>query len=324
MIGAIISALFVGLVMVLALIVDHVFALGLGSILLAVALLAPAMVAPFLVDQVLKALGRMYLLGTWQTSPRLLFLAGIVGAGALGRLSVLTAIALFLVTALIPAILVSIIVRPSVKTLMPRLREIAAEQRRFGRDLYIGKLANLATYNNTDRLLLGFFRDARIVGYYSLAMSFGGLVTMFGQSVAAAGFREFAHRRPISARLLRSNSFGILATSLAALVAGELVIFMYLGPTYSMVALLLVLSLIVCGFQAAYQPYNSWLLANGLGVELKRFLFIVADINLVANLALIPTAGAVGATVASGMGTAAYLVLATRIYRRQVLPPSVS
>jgi O-antigen/teichoic acid export membrane protein len=147
---------------------------------------------------------------------------------------------------------------------------------------------------------------------------------MFGQSVAAAGFTEFAHRRPISPHLLRRNSVGILMTSLVVLTGGELVVLAYLGPAYAPVALLLVLSVIACACQAAYQPYNSWLLANGSGVDLKRFLYVVAGINIVANVTLIPALGAAGAAVASGIGMLAYFVLAARIYRQKVLPRGVS
>lgn len=321
-IGAAISALFIGVVLALTLVVDRVFVPGLGAILRTVALLAPAMVAPFVLDQVLKALGRTHILAAWQTLPRVLFLTAVVAAEALGGLSPLVATALFLLAALIPAVVVSFAIRPSMTGLIPHLRDIAAEHRRFGRDLYAGKLANLASYNS-DKLLLGFFRDARDVGFYSLAMSFGGLVTMFGQSMAAASFREFAHRRPIPERLLKSNSIGIVLIAAAALGAGLVVILLYLGSAYAAVAPLLLLSVIACGFQATYQPYNSWLLANGLGPELRRFLFQVAAINLAVNLALIPTAGAIGATIASCIGMAAYFVLALRVYRQQMTLPRV-
>jgi len=322
-IGAITSMLFVGVVIAVGLIVDRILPDQLGGVLLAVAVATPAMVAPFILDQTLKASGRVHLLGAWQAVPRGLFLIAIGVAGAVGQLSALTALALFLLTGLVAAALVGSVVRPSVKALRARLREIAEEQRHFGKELYVGKLANLASYN-TDKLLLGFFRDAQAVGHYSLAMSFGNLVTMFGQSVAAAGFMEFAHRRPISAHLLRWNSVGILITSLAVLAGGELVVLAYLGPAYSPVALLLVLSVIACACQAAYQPYNSWLLANGSGLDLKRFLFVVAGINIAANVTLIPAMGATGAAVASGIGMMAYLVLAVRMYRQKVLPRGVS
>lgn len=322
-IGAIISALFAGVVVALGLIVDHIFADRVGSLLLPVAAAAPALIAPFIIDQILKATGRVYLLGAWHAVPRVLFLGAILGLGASGRLNAQSALAVFLLTGLLAAVLVSVVVRPSLRMLRARFRDIAAEQRRFGRNLYAGKLANLASYN-LDRLLLGFFRDARVVGYYSLAVSFSGLVTMFGQSVGAAGFTDFTHRRPISPHLLRWNVIGVTGTSLLVLIGGALVVGLYLGPSYSAVGPLLVLSIVAAGCQAAYQPYNSWLLANGFGVELKRFLFVVAGINIMANLTLIPTAGGAGAAIASGIGTGAYLILSARIYRQQVLSHAAS
>jgi O-antigen/teichoic acid export membrane protein len=318
LIGAAVSMMFIGIVGGLAFVVDYIYPERLGSMLLGIAGLAPAMIAPFVIDQVLKATGRMELLAAWQTMPKVVFFAAVAVIGALQGLSAGTAIALFLSSGLLVAVPVVILVRPSWSGSGIRLREIAAEQRRFGRPLYIGKLANLASYN-TDRLLLGFFRDAQAVGHYSLAMSFGAPVAMFAQSVAASGFTEFAHRQPISGRLLRWNTLGTILMCLVALAVGYLSVFLYLGPAYAPVAVILVFALFATACQAGYQPYNSWLLANGLGLELKRFLLVVAAINVVANVTLIPVMGAVGAALASGLGMASYLVFAAAIYRRQVL-----
>jgi O-antigen/teichoic acid export membrane protein len=317
--GAATSMLFVGIVIALGLTVDLIFPDQVGSLLVVTALAAPALVAPLFVDQILKASARVHLLGAWQALPRAIFLGAIVAGGALGQLTALVALASYLLAGIVGAVIVLVAVRPQLKALRPRLDEIVAAQRSFGRDLYVGKLANLASYNS-DRLLLGYFRDAQAVGHYSLAISFAGLVTMFGQSVAAAAFTTFAQRRPISAALLKWNAFGIVVTGAIVLSVGELVIFRFLGPAFAPVATLLVFCLLANAAQAAYQPYNSWLLVNALGVDLKRLLLTVAAINLVANVTLIPIAGATGAALASIIGMTAYLLTAIAIYRQRVLP----
>ncbi len=313
-VGGLLSGTLILLTLAISRVVDAVFTDKIGSILATSAFLTPALVSPFLIEQILKSTKRMTLLALWTASTKIAFLAAAVALWVAHAASAHLAVIAYLTSTLLGLFLVIALIRPSFFSLRHFLRRLAVEQRRFGRQLYLGKVVNLASYN-ADKLLLAYFVDATAVGYYSLAMLMGSGVTMFSQSVAAIAFSDFAGRRPIRQAVKQFNWGGIVLVGITILVAGWLLVRFYLGTSYAPVLGLLPLATLAGAFQGAYQPYNSWLLANGLGVELRRFLILVAAVNVSMNLLLIPLAGALGATVASTIGMAAYLFMAVRTYR---------
>lgn len=299
-------------------VVDRVLPDKIGHLLATVAVLTPSLATPFLVEQALKASGRTALLSMWTGLTRVLF---AVSAGVLalaGNATAVSATIVNLATGLVATAVVFIRLRPRLTGLEPFLKRIGVEQRRFGMKVYVGKVLNLASYNS-DKLLLAYFVNATTVGFYSLAMSMGSGVVMFSQSVATASFAGFADRQPIRRQLLWFNLGGIAAVAVATVLTGWGVVHAVLGMEYAPVLVLLPVATLAAAFQGAYQPYNSWLLANGFGDELRQFLIWVAGINLGMNLLLIPLAGGMGAAIASSIGTAAYLVLAVRACRTAVV-----
>lgn len=311
--GLAFSVVFALLVFAVSRVADSVFQVKSGQILLAIAALSPAMIAPYLFEQTLKATGRLNLLGFWVVATKILFVVVLACVVFSGRLSATTAAVAQMVGGIVAILIVVVAEPPYFHDLRDRLRDIRAEQVRFGRPLYTGKVANLAAYH-TDKLLLAYFATAKEVGWYMLAMGIAGFVSMFAQSVAASGFRGFSGMRPIPSDMQRWNTIGIIASGVGVVGVASVVVLAYLGPEYRVVPILLVPAVAATGFQGAFQPYNSWLLANGLGIELRRLLFIVGAINLVANLVLIIGFGVYGAAIASVIGQAAYWFLAKRAY----------
>jgi O-antigen/teichoic acid export membrane protein len=313
LVGGVASIAFVGVVLLLGVISDQLFHDRVGVVLRAVSLAAPVMIAPLVVEQVLKALRRSELLGAWTLASRVLFLASVAALSMSGPLDARKACLAYLVGGFGGAVLVAIRVRPRLRGSTLYLRRLAAERQRFGRAFYLGKMLNLVIYR-TDTLLLAHFRDAAAVGQYNLANSFANILAVFAQSGAAIEFRGFATGGPIPRQVHKWNLAGIVLGAVTVLAAGELVVWHYLGAAYSLAGMLLIPALFVSAFQGAYQPYNNWLLANGYGEELGRFLFAVAAINALANIMLIPVAGALGAVLASLLGMGSYLLLARQTY----------
>jgi len=318
--GLIFSVVFAGLVFIASQVSDHLFHVKVASILLAIVYWSPAMIAPYLFEQTLKATGRLYLLSVWTIATKVFFVGLLALTVMRHNLSPRTAAVAQMVGGVAAILIVLASARPKIHDIRARLRDIQQEQARFGRPLYVGKIAQLGSYH-TDKLLLAYFATAREVGWYMLAMAIAGFVSMFAQAVAASGFRGFSRLRPISRELRRWNTFGILVSSVGIVVGATVVIRFYLGSEYHTVPLLLVPAVVATGFQAAFQPYNSWLLANGFGIELRRLLFIVAGVNAVSNLALIPSFGVFGAAVASILGMSTYWYLAKRAYHSALTAP---
>jgi O-antigen/teichoic acid export membrane protein len=310
-----VGALFMAVVVGVSAVADLLFEEEIGTILRGALWLTPALILPLLMEQVLKALARNYLLAAWSFASRMLFLLLLAALLLRDRLDALSATAAHLGGILIASLVALPALRPRFKGWRQHVSQLQGEHRRFGHPLFVGRLANLASYR-TDVWFLGYFRNANAVGQYTLAMSFANLIAFYSQAVASTGFRELAKARSVPAHILTSNRRGIVLLASMAILLGESVALLYLGSSYGLVAWILVPCVIAIALQGAYQPYNSWLLAHGFGVQLRSFLLAVAVINLVANAVLIPSAGALGAALASAIGMGAYFVMAHRAVSR--------
>jgi len=312
----ILSGLFIMAVFVMSFLVDFIFPDKIGSILSSLALLAPGVIAPLFIDQVLKAAGRIRLLSFWYVVMRIGFITAILYYTYTGQLSALSAGFSYTISNIASFLFVIFSIKPEFSNVGSSLRQLVDKQRHFGRPLFTGKLFNLISYNS-DKPLLAYFHGATSVGYYSLAMSCAGLSTMLAQSIAAAQFRKFAGLQPISHRLLKWNLIGVLLNSVGSIVGIWVLVKWYLGASYAEVGIIIVPATLALAFQSAYQPYNSWLLANSFGDILRRFLMRNAGINFATNIILIPLIGAFGAACASIIGMASYFGQARYNYRRE-------
>lgn len=313
-VGAGFSGVFIVLVAGASLVVDEVFKVKIGDLLLATAVLSPAFVLPYMFEQLLKSAGRIHLLALWVVGSKAASVAALAVLALTHALDARSASIASMGGVVAASIVVLAVLRPGLHGVREGVRSMVAEQRRFGRPLYVGKVVHLGSYHS-DKLLLAAMHRAADVGWYSLAMALAGGISMFGQSVAAAAFRTFGGRGPISEELLKRNTTGLVAGAVLTVIAGAAVLSVYLGPEYRPVVYLLVPASIATAFQGAYQPYNSWLLANGLGREIRNFLVQVAAVNLVGNVILIAAFGIHGAVAASIMSMVAYWWLARRAYR---------
>lgn len=322
-IGAAFSALFIALAAAAALVVDRIFAVKIGALLLATAFLSPAFILPYVFEQLLKATGRIRMLSFWVVGTKVVSVAVLVLLARRGRIDALDACTAYMSGTVVVSVLVTLLLRPGLDGVRDGVRAVIREQQQFGRPLYVGKVVHLGSYHS-DKLLLAAVHRAPDVGWYALAMAMAGGISMFGQSVAATAFRSFGRRRHITGELLHRNTAGIVIGSIVTIVVGALVLTLYLGAEYRPVMWLLVPASIATAFQGAYQPYNSWLLANGFGTRIRNFLFVVAAVNVVGNAGLIPAFGVYGAAAASIASMVTYWWLSRRSYRSAVTEGTVA
>lgn len=313
----VVSALFVATALALSPLAGVVFSGEVGSVLARVAVLCPAMLLPFFLEQILKGIGRILVFSVWQAVGKVLYLGAAVALAVRGEVTATQAVLAYLVTSLVAVVVVVRAVHPLVGGCRPHFDRIRAEHRAFGRALYAGRTANLTTYR-TDTLLIGAFHSSRAVGFYALAMAIASVVPMFSQALVSSQFRALARGHRLPRDLRRTNLAGIGALVILALAAGHFVVVERLGDGFADVSAVLLPALLATGLQAAYQPFNAWLLANGAGRRLRTLLLVVTAVNLVANVALIPPFGAVGAAAASAVSMAAYLLLSMSHYRRHL------
>jgi O-antigen/teichoic acid export membrane protein len=310
MIGAAISCS--GLTVLVALVAGRWMPEETSHLLLVVSPLAGATIAPYFYEQLLKSSGRTGLLAAVTMTSRGLSLVGVLVVVAVGG-GPTAALIVTLVATLVAGALALLGEPLGLSGLRATRSAVRREHRTFGRQLYIGRTFNLLAFR-ADVVLLTMSFPPASVAQYVLATSMLSPVAMFGQASASTRFRAMRDAAPDTSWARRLALVAVVLALLACGV-GALSVWWPLGRAYEPLLPLLPLVAVAAVLQAAYQPANSWLLANGEGPRLRRLLLVAGTVNLLANLALVPWLGGMGGALGSITGNASYLWLARRACR---------
>ncbi len=312
--AGIIAILFSFIIYCISLFIDNIFEDKIGNILRLLAILSSGFVLPFYVELILKGTNQIGYLSLFQLIWKFLFVLAIIIFWYLRILSALNVLYAYSISIIISFMIFAIRIGPNFDTTREYIKEILAENKRYGIYHYMGRIVDVSAYQ-LNRLLIGYFVDATNVGFYSLANAMANPINMFSLSLSSSKFKSFANKKPISRKVLLTNFVWIFIAVVGADISGYLIVHFYLGEKYNTVVKLLMLMTLAIGFQAAYQPYNHWLGSNGFGKYLRKKALITATVNIALNITLIPLWGAIGAVIAYIISMAVSFSLHLYYYR---------
>lgn len=307
---------FAALVFALSFGVDDWFHVDAGAALRLVAPLALAYPYEFVALLLAQGLDRIRLYSLTRIVARAAAVAALGGLLLTGhRLSVALALAVESGALLLAWSAYTLRLRPAYRNLAPQVRGFVQEARRYGFQVYLGRVLSTGTYN-MDTLMVAALTDARSVGFYALASAIAYPVALPGAGLGAALFSRMA-REP---RLDRSWLLGAgLLSLVAAGVACVLVrpfISLVVGAAYLPVAGLLPPLALAASVRSVTSIYNSFLAAHARGAELRNAALVLTCSNLILNIGLIPPFGAIGAAWASLVALLLNLAAHMASYRR--------
>lgn len=181
--------------------------------------------------------------------------------------------------------------------------------------------------NQTDILMLGFFRTPKDVGIYNVAVQ-GSLLVAFGLQVANSLITpQFArlYAQGDQARLQRLVTvtariilLAALPVALAFILAGGVIAGWVFGPEFTQshtpMAILAVGQLI----NAAMGSVVSLLNMTGHERDVARTLLITAGLNVLLNLFLIPLFGMAGAATATAFSLATWNIMLYQVVKKRI------
>lgn len=181
--------------------------------------------------------------------------------------------------------------------------------------------------NQTDILMLGFFRSSEDVGVYRVAVQ-GAVMVAFGLQAANAVIApQFArlYAQGDQARLQRLVTasarvilLSALPVALTFILAGGMIAGWIFGPEFAKshtpLAILAAGQLI----NAAMGSMGFLLNMTGHERDVARTLLMTAGLNILLNLALIPTFGMAGAASATAVSLVLWSILLYRIVKRRI------
>lgn len=206
--------------------------------------------------------------------------------------------------------LLSIIIstKPIFRGLKSSFRILNEENKKYGFNVYLGSLTAVST-GYLAGISLGMFCDTNAeVGFYTLALTLSGPLSMLPSIIGTTYFKQFASENRINRKVMLS-SIAITALSLLAfiLLIRFVVAFLYdeSYSTVSTIASWLAVGVAIHGFG---DMLNRFLGAHGMGKELRNAAFICGGILIIGNFLFIYLWGITGAIITKILSSSGYFL----------------
>ncbi|NVL90062.1 MAG: oligosaccharide flippase family protein [Desulfobacterales bacterium] len=295
--------------------VDSMFHTHVGNILRIISILVCIFPFQYMIQQVCQGTNKIGRLSAYNVAPIIWYLIGALIVINLFQLTVYIALLLNLSGIILATIVVIVSLKPSFSDLRKNIGLLWKETKGYGFHVYTGRIASVSTYQ-LDKIFISYFVNTTWVGFYSLAMSMTAPMALLSRSLSITIFKNFAHMERIPKKVIYYNFLWLLCCVIGLVALGKyIIIFLFSDNFVSSVPLILPLAL-AGFFQGMYQPYNMFLGAHRKGEWMRNSAFMIAGMNLITNLILVPIWGAVGAAIASAISMGFALCLWIFYYRK--------
>lgn len=216
--------------------------------------------------------------------------------------------------ATIVLILVILSTKPSFKNLKASFALLNEENKRYGFNVYIGSLADNAT-GYIAGITLGIFCDTNSnVGFYTLAQTMAGPLSMLPAIIGTTYYKRFATESSISRKvLLGSVGLTILSCVVFVLLIKYVVMFLYNENYYCVASYASWLAIASC-MHGLGDMFNRYLGSHGLGKQLRNSAFAAGGVLLVGSTALVYLYKINGAIVTKILSSMVYLFMLCYYY----------
>jgi O-antigen/teichoic acid export membrane protein len=206
-------------------------------------------------------------------------------------------------------------VRPIFREARRYLGPLIRDTRRFGFQIYVGRVLSVGTYN-MDILMLAAWADARHVGLYALAGAVAAATGLPVAGMANALYPRMARVSRLQRRWVISASLITLTLALIAWALAEPFFRIVFSADYVPATRYLVPLLLAQIVRSVTGLYNNFFAVKGLGREMRNTGLVLTASNVALNFALIPRYGAMGAAWASFFALLANFLGYLYYYRR--------
>ncbi len=313
-IAGIISAAFVGVTAIFALLEPEIFAKDLKwELLLFSPLVAVSIFQPCL-ENIYQGENRIHEFSLFRIVPAAAFLLALLGLSVVMKLDLPVTLALQLVAMGGTTIFFLRRLRPKLSQIGEYRNELWSANKQYGWQVYIGMLSNVATaYLST--FMISYFLDNANVGYFSLAVTLTMPLTQISSVVGTTYFKDFAMDDELPGKVTRAmGAVAALTLVLFLLVIRPVVLLVY---TRQFEEVILLAQLISVGavLHGLGDYFNRFLGAHGRGKELRNGAFVVGFVNVFGYLLLIRLYGIEGAAVARLIASSTYCAMMVWYYR---------
>lgn len=198
-----------------------------------------------------------------------------------------------------------------------RLRDIVREEKEYGFNVYLGKIASMGTYD-LDKIMLRYFSPVQYVGYYNIGLMIITPITLVTDTILNVNFSSFYNLKSIPKKMLYLNIGLTVILIVLFNTIGRYIFDCIWGAEYSEIKQMFIFFSAIALLQSIYLPLNKFIGAKGKGRYLRDSAFILSFFNIILNLMFIPKYGLRGALIATIIALLVNVVLHLWFYMKTI------
>lgn len=215
-------------------------------------------------------------------------------------------------------LIVVISTHPRFENVKGVFRELNDENKRYGIQLYYGSLAMLAT-NYIGGVTLGAFNTDNInVGYYTLALTVTGPLTMLPGIVGTTYFKQFATMDRIPAKVLKVTLLITFVSCLFFIVLIKPLVEILYSESYKMVGVYSAWMAVGFCIHGIGDMLNRYLGSHGKGTPIRNSSFICGFVRVVGFTLLVYLWDINGAIITTILSSLVYTAVLVFYYLKEV------
>lgn len=200
------------------------------------------------------------------------------------------------------------------KGLKDSLHKLHEENKKYGRQVYYGSLANISV-QYTAGISLGMFgQDNSNVGFYSLALTISMPLQMLPSIVGTTYFKQFATQNKIERKVITGTLFVAGLSLLAYVVLIFPLVNLLYNDQYACVAAYAAMLTLGATFQGLGDVFNRFLGAHGMGKMLRNGAWLSGTVAILGYTLGIKYFGINGAITTRIMSSLVYLAMMVAYY----------
>ena len=229
-------------------------------------------------------------------------------------------LALFNGLATVTLVIIIASTKPSFRGLKESFRILNEENRKYGFNVYLGALANVATGYIAGITLGQFCDDNANVGFYTLALTISGPLAMLPSIIGTTYFKRFAQQDRIERKVMRGSLLLTLGTCVIYIVCIRYIVAFLYDDSYQVVGDIASWLAVGMSLHGLGDMFNRFLGAHGKGKEIRNGAFLCGGVTIVGSILLVYLWQIDGAVLTKVASDIVYFAAMYAYYRNFVHP----
>ncbi len=205
--------------------------------------------------------------------------------------------------------------KPDFRNIKVSLKLLNEENKKYGRQVYIGSLAGVSTSYIAGITLSHFCLDNTNVGFYTLALTIATPLSLLPSIIGTTYFRQFANQNRIGNKIIFSSVFMTVVTLVVFVILIDYIVQLLYDETYKSVSIYASYLAVATSLHGMGDMFNRFLGSHGLGKYLRNGAFVCGFIKILGSILLIYYFQIWGAIATVIMADFAYFLMMVKYYR---------